>query len=118
MAQNSLKASSQTAGSLYGLSSISVLTNATKKHHVLPGGFIPGPNKPKNLDLFLFVAIHHLTALQNDGLIIWDASHDVTYKSDLYLLFPTADGLGLIYWDGMVGHSGKNGCRMYCGTLG
>ncbi|KIK26897.1 hypothetical protein PISMIDRAFT_94218, partial [Pisolithus microcarpus 441] len=35
-----------------------------------------------------------------------------------YLLFTTADGPGLVYWDGMVGHSGKNGCRMYCGTLG
>ena len=23
-----------------------------------------------------------------------------------------------MYWDGMVGHSGKNGCHMYCGTLG
>jgi hypothetical protein len=25
-----------------------------KKKHVLPGAFIPGPNKPKNLDSFLF----------------------------------------------------------------
>ena len=34
-----------------------------KKKHVLPGGFIPGPNKPKNLDSFLFPGLHHLHAL-------------------------------------------------------
>ncbi|KAG1747773.1 uncharacterized protein EDB91DRAFT_1079495 [Suillus paluster] len=54
-----------------------------KKQYVLPGGFIPGPNKPKNVDSFLF-----------------------------------PDGPGLVYFDGMVGHSGKNGCRLYCGLLG
>lgn len=41
-----------------------------KKIHVRPGGFIPGPNKPKNLDSFLYVGIHHLSALQNEGLKI------------------------------------------------
>ncbi|KIK25482.1 hypothetical protein PISMIDRAFT_9518 [Pisolithus microcarpus 441] len=53
-----------------------------RKLHIRPGGFIPGPNKPKHLDSFLF-----------------------------------PDGPGLVYWNGMVGHSGKNGCRMYCGVL-
>ncbi|KAG1831174.1 hypothetical protein F4604DRAFT_2023567 [Suillus subluteus] len=51
-----------------------------KKKYVLPGGFIPGPNKPKNVDSFLFP--------------------------------------GLVYFDGMVGHSGRNGCRLYCGLIG
>ncbi|KAJ8589580.1 hypothetical protein M405DRAFT_899515, partial [Rhizopogon salebrosus TDB-379] len=89
-----------------------------RKIHVRPGGFIPGPNKPKNLDSFLFVGMHHLAAIQNEGLTIWDASCDATFISNLHLLFTTADGPGLVYWDGMVGHSGKNGCRMYCGVLG
>ncbi|GBE80227.1 hypothetical protein SCP_0214370 [Sparassis crispa] len=35
-----------------------------KKKHVLPGGFIPGPHKPKNLDSFLFPGLGHLMALQ------------------------------------------------------
>jgi hypothetical protein len=35
-----------------------------KKRHVLSGGFIPGPNKPKIIDLFLFPGLHHLSALQ------------------------------------------------------
>ncbi|KIK17012.1 hypothetical protein PISMIDRAFT_112278, partial [Pisolithus microcarpus 441] len=85
-----------------------------KKVHVCPGGFIPGPNKPKNIDSFLFVGLHHIAALQREGLRIWDASEDRMFSSDLYLLFTTADGPGLVCWDGMVGHSGKSGCRVYC----
>jgi hypothetical protein len=39
-----------------------------KKKYVLPGGFIPGPKKPKNMDSFVFTGLHHLSALQKDGL--------------------------------------------------
>ena len=46
------------------------------KLNVLPGGFIPGPNKPKNVDSFLFPAFQHLAALQCKGLLIWDALTD------------------------------------------
>jgi hypothetical protein len=88
-----------------------------RKVNVLPGGFIPGPNKPKNLDSFLFAGLHHLAALQNEGLQIWDAFAKETYRSDPYLMFVTSDGPGLVHFDGMVGHSGKNGCRLYCGAL-
>ncbi|KIK15825.1 hypothetical protein PISMIDRAFT_114576 [Pisolithus microcarpus 441] len=84
-----------------------------KKIHVYLGGFIPGLNKPKNIDLFLFVGLHHLAALQHEGLRIWDSSKDCTFSLDLYLLFTTVDGPGLICWDGMVGHSSKNGCHVY-----
>jgi len=35
-----------------------------KKLHVLPGSFIPGPNKPKNVNSFLFPGFHHLVAIQ------------------------------------------------------
>ncbi|KAF8834607.1 hypothetical protein BDN67DRAFT_992628 [Paxillus ammoniavirescens] len=95
-----------------------------KKINVIPGGFIPGPNKPKNDDSFLFPSLHHVSALQKEGLMIWDASrrddpvHETVFRSDIYLLYETADGPGLVYWDGMVGHCGKNGCRMYCGVRG
>ena len=43
-----------------------------KKKYILPGGFIPGPNKPKNLDSFMYTGLHHLAALQKDGLHIWN----------------------------------------------
>jgi len=88
-----------------------------RKLHICPGGFIPGPNKPKNVDSFLFPGIHHHAALQAEGLPIWNARTDSHYLSDIYLIFTTADGPGLVYWNGMVSHSGKNGCRMYCGTI-
>ncbi|KAG2349710.1 hypothetical protein BDR05DRAFT_972677 [Suillus weaverae] len=89
-----------------------------RKVHVHPGGFIPGPNKPKNVDSFIIVGMHHLATLQRESLTIWDASCNDIIKSDLHLIFMTADGPGLVYWDGMVGHSSKNGCQMYCGLRG
>lgn len=89
-----------------------------RKLSVLPGGFIPGPKKPKNVDSFLFPGMHHLAAIQREGLAIWDPISNSRLFSRVYLLFTTADGPGLVYWDGMVGHSGKNGCRLYCGIPG
>ncbi|KAG1837569.1 hypothetical protein DFJ58DRAFT_862856 [Suillus subalutaceus] len=74
------------------------------KQFVLPGGFIPGPKKPKNIDSFIFPGMH-----------VW---HNIVFISNPYLIFVTADGPGLVYIDGMVGHSGKNGCQLYCGLLG
>ncbi|KZT02197.1 uncharacterized protein LAESUDRAFT_631732, partial [Laetiporus sulphureus 93-53] len=44
-----------------------------KKKHVLSGGFIPGPNKPKNLDSFLFPGLHHAQTLMKHGFHFWDA---------------------------------------------
>ncbi|KIO08725.1 hypothetical protein M404DRAFT_133145 [Pisolithus tinctorius Marx 270] len=39
------------------------------------------------------------------------------YSSDIYLLFMAADGPSLIYWNGMVGFSGKNSCCMQSTTV-
>ncbi|KZT32395.1 hypothetical protein SISSUDRAFT_994105, partial [Sistotremastrum suecicum HHB10207 ss-3] len=44
-----------------------------KKQYIMPGGFIPGPKKPKNIDSFLFPSLHHLAALQKEGLKVWNA---------------------------------------------
>ncbi|KIL55000.1 hypothetical protein M378DRAFT_18329 [Amanita muscaria Koide BX008] len=38
-----------------------------KKKYILPGGFIPGPNKPGNLESFLLPSFRHLSALQKGG---------------------------------------------------
>jgi hypothetical protein len=89
-----------------------------KKKYVLPGGFIPGPNKPKNVDSFLFPGIHHLSALQNDGLSIWDAGRNEVFVSQPFFALATADGPGMTYLDGLVGHSGAYGCRLYCPLKG
>ena len=39
--------------------------------YILPGGFIPGPNKPKNLDGFIFSGLCHLAAIRREGLRVW-----------------------------------------------
>ena len=41
--------------------------------NVLPGGIIPGPETPGNLDSFLLPDLAHVSALQKEGLPIWDS---------------------------------------------
>lgn len=89
-----------------------------RKKYVLPGGIIPGPNKPKNLDSFLFPGIHHLAALQKDGLRVWDSSRCACFLADVYFALGTADGPGMAYLNGLVGHHGGHGCRLNCGMRG
>jgi hypothetical protein len=50
-----------------------------RKMHILPGGFIPGPKKPKNLVSFLVVGLHHLAAIQNEGLSIWNVADNTVF---------------------------------------
>lgn len=87
-----------------------------KKKYVLPSGFIPG--KPKIVDSFLFPGLHHLSALQHEGIKIWDASEDVVFQSKPFFALGTADGPGMTYLNGLVGHHGKHGCRLYCPVTG
>lgn len=89
-----------------------------KKKHVLPGGFIPGPNKPKNLDSFLFPGLQHLAALSKEGLSIWNSKEEKTFLSYPFLALATADGPGMACLNGLCGHQGAHGCRFYCGWKG
>ena len=89
-----------------------------KKKRVLPGGFIPGPNKPKNSDSFLFPGLHHLAALQREGLCMLDFTTGTMTTSHPFLVLATADGPGMTYLNGLVGHHGKNGCRLFCSVPG
>ena len=89
-----------------------------KKKYVLPGGFIPGPRKPKNLDSYVYTGLYHLSALQREGLRIWDASNGRVFTSRPYFFLGTADGPGLAALHGQVGHHGMYGCREYCGLRG
>jgi len=85
-----------------------------KKKHVLPGAIIPGPKKPKIIDSFLFPGLHHLSAIQQEGLRIWDASQDREFISRLFLFLACADGPGLLTLSNFIGHQGKNSCWMLC----
>lgn len=85
-----------------------------KKKYVIPGCFIPGPNKPKNVDSFIFRGFHHLSAVQKEGIRIWDACEDRYFTSRPWLLLSTADAVAQVELDGLVGHRGKLGCRFTC----
>ena len=89
-----------------------------KKIRVLIGGIIPGPNKPKNADSYLYVSIHHLAAIQKDGLKVWNGLTNRLVISHPYLVFAMADGPGMTYLNGLNGHQGYYGCWLYCKTKG
>ena len=89
-----------------------------KKKHVFPGAIIPGLKKPKFIESFLFPGFHHLSAVQREGLRIWDASRSREFVSRLLFFLGCADGPGLTSLSNFVGHSGKHGCRMLCPLTG
>jgi hypothetical protein len=89
-----------------------------RKKRVLIGGFIPGPNKPKHADSFTFPGLHHLAALQREGLPIWDCITNTVNISHPFFSLATADGPGMTYLNGLVGHHWKNGCRLFCSLPG
>ncbi|KAL4255831.1 hypothetical protein AB1N83_011941 [Pleurotus pulmonarius] len=89
-----------------------------KKDRVAPGIIISGPNKPKNLDSFFFPSFSHISALQHEGLPIWDADSKKTFISKIFIMYGTADGPGLSFHNGLTGHRGKRGCRLHCPLLG
>jgi hypothetical protein len=41
---------------------------------------------------------------------MWDANQQKIITSHLFLCLATADGPGIAYLNGLVGHHGKNGC--------
>ncbi|EJD36916.1 hypothetical protein AURDEDRAFT_173986 [Auricularia subglabra TFB-10046 SS5] len=118
-----------------------ILVNLTpgsryKKKYVLPGGSVPGPNKPAVMESVLFRTLQHISAInRNGGLPIWDAyrasepyralclaegrdPRPAQFLSTLYLMFATADAEAMPIWNGAVKHSGKKGCRLWCGLPG
>ena len=89
-----------------------------KKVSIRPGCFVPGPNKPENMDSFLFVGLHHLVAMQKEGLRIWDALEDRIFVSKIFFLLGLANAPGMALVSGFVGHTGRVGCRLYCPLVG
>ncbi|KAG6915362.1 hypothetical protein DXG01_011972 [Tephrocybe rancida] len=93
-----------------------------KQTKVLPGIIIPGPNKPKLIDSFLFCTFYHLAALQHEnngeGLAVWDAGTQSIFHSRILFALATADAVGMTKLDGRVGHHGAQGCRLGCSMKG
>jgi len=82
------------------------------------GSIIPGPNKLKNAELYLFLGLYHVAALQCKGLCIWDASQDNIFVSYPFVALGAANSPGITYLNGLVGHNGKHGCQLYCSITG
>ncbi len=93
-----------------------------QKKRILPGTIIPGPNKPKITDSYLYCSIHHLSALQQEnngaGLRMWDAFTSKIIKSRIVLALITADAVGVTELDGCIGHHSAHGCRLGCRMKG
>jgi hypothetical protein len=93
-----------------------------QKKRIFPGTIIPGPNKPKITDSYLYRGIHHLSALQREnngtGLRMWDAATSRIIQSRIILALSTADAVGMTETDGHVGHHGAHGCRLGCPMRG
>ena len=93
-------------------------TRCYQKKHVLIGGFIPGPNNPRNFDSFLFPGLGHLAALQRETIMIWDSVLQREVHSWIFLPLIIADGPGMMHITGFVEYHGKHGCQLYCGFSG
>jgi hypothetical protein len=93
-----------------------------QKKRVLPGTIIPGPNKPKITDSYLYRGIHHVAALQHEnngtGVHMWDMAVSQVIRSRIILALSTADALGMTEIDGRVGHHGAHDCRLGCPMKG
>ena len=85
-----------------------------KKEFVIPGAIVPGLNKPWDINLFMFPSLYHITALQREGLTVYNASLSSLVQSCLLVVFGTADSPVSTFMSGMVGHSGCTGCHPYC----
>ena len=88
--------------------------NHYKKLCILPAFFIHSPNKPKNCNSYLYPSLHHLAALQKEGLHVWDTLPNGTFLLAQIFALATADGPGMVYLNGLVGHHSKNACQLYC----
>jgi hypothetical protein len=86
-----------------------------KKAFVIPVAIVPGPNKPGDIDSYLFPSLYHVAALQHEGLRVYNAYlDDIIPRSIPLVIFSTADSLGNVSMSGMVEHSGKYGCCLHC----
>ena len=85
-----------------------------KKAYVIPDAIVPGPKKPWDIDSFMFPSLYHVAALQCKGLTIYDTSLRALVRSRPLVIFGMADSPGSAFMSGMVGHSGRVGCHLYC----
>ena len=80
-----------------------------KIEHMIPFGFIPGPNNPKNLETFLHPLFEELKLLESGlSLTDWEGAHRTVR---VFLLFVTADLPALSKVIRTRGHNALSPCR-------
>jgi hypothetical protein len=89
-----------------------------KKKSILVGGIIPGPNKPKFIESFIYAGLKYLVLCQKYGLKIWNAKTQETFLCFLFLALIMADCRAMADFSGSVGHFGRFGCRFFCPMKG
>ena len=62
----------------------------------------------------MFPLLYHITTLQHEGLNVYDTLMGTIVRSRLLVVFGTADSPGSAFMSGMVSHSGRVGCCLYC----
>ncbi|KAF8811705.1 hypothetical protein BYT27DRAFT_7221374 [Phlegmacium glaucopus] len=91
----------------------------------------------KDTDMVLMLSINSAQLFKHKASDVWihiwvvfDLAPDLRYKkkyvlpgdivftSNPFLALATADGPGMAYLNGLVGHHGKYGCRLYCSVTG
>lgn len=61
-----------------------------------------------------FPGLYYVSALQREGLKIYDSHQCQLFFSNPYIYLGGADAPGMDYMSGLVGPNGANGCRIYC----
>jgi hypothetical protein len=89
-----------------------------KVQNILPGGIIPRPKPPEHLDSFMFPGLAHVSALQKEGLSLYDSYTQTFQISMLFLFLVLADAVAMAKLTGSVGHHGRKGCRLLCDLPG
>jgi hypothetical protein len=86
-----------------------------KKAYILPGGFVLGPDPPKNVPSFLLPSFRHVSAIQREGgLTIWEGQMQENRTSNIFFAAGNADTVALTDLSGFVGHQGAHSCRILC----
>jgi hypothetical protein len=89
-----------------------------KKKYVLIATIIPSLHHLKFLESFLYTSLHHLIALQKEGLQIFDPICHEVFHSKPFFHFGIADSVGIIHLNGLTGHKGAYNCQLYCAVKG
>ncbi len=61
-----------------------------------------------------YTCLHHLAAVQKEGLRVWDGYSQEIFTSSLKFYLGTADSIAVTDLNGLVSPQGASGCRMMC----